>query len=208
LCDWLLVSAGLDGLDAAVADGKFGDILELRALVLGTIAEGLHRRLFDEEVRFHGLGKASRKKVRNAGKEAISVTINEFGFETKAEDFDDLVAGLNDITLKDRFVALASYAADAVPTVIEGFEDWPGLASKVRNYLAHWLLEADVAEVPSIDQRLLVFMSLPWVLRTVLLHRAGIDHIIMRDGYVENGEFPIYLANVRSTIARINAETE
>lgn len=202
-CDWLAVSAGLDGLDAAVADGKFGDVLELRPLVLGTIAEGLHRRLFQNQVRFEGLGPANRKTVRKAGKEAISAAINGFGFNTTPEDFNGLVGPLNDITLKDRLKSLSDYATEAVPTVVEAFDDWPGLAANVRNYIAHWLLKEDVAEVPSIDKRLLIYMSLPWVLRTVLLHRANIDQSVMREGYRENDEYPIYLANVRSTLARL-----
>lgn len=197
LCDWLPLSARLDGLDAAIADANFSDNLELRALTLGTIAEGLHRRLFDKDVRFKGLGKASRRAVRSTGKDAISASINGFGFDTVPEDFDDLLGGLNDVSLKDRMITLQNYAEEAVPTVVENIVNWPGLVANVRNYLAHWLLEEDVTHVPTVDERLLAFMSLPWVLRTVLLRQANVDQSLMRDGYSESGEFPIYLANMR-----------
>jgi len=156
---------------------------------------------FDEEIRFTGLSRAKRKTVRNAGKKAISAAINNCGFETTPDDFNDLVAALNDITFKERLTTLSKYATEAVPGVVEDFDDWPKLVASVRNYLAHWLLEEDVTEVPSTDQRLLVFLSLPWVLRTVLLHRAKLDHDIMREGYTESGEYPLYIAYVRSILA-------
>jgi len=70
-------SAKLDGLDAAIADDRLADILELRALVFGTIAEGLHRRQFDEKARYPDLTKAQKKAVRRAGKEAIAKALND-----------------------------------------------------------------------------------------------------------------------------------
>lgn len=201
LADWLPVSARLDGLDAAVADQRFPAILELQGLLLSTITEGLHRRLFDEEdVRFAGLQKPDARKVRKAGREAISKAMNDLGFETVPADFHGLVAPLNDFSFHQRLDSIKAVVDEAVPELLSDFSDWPSLVKKVRNQLAHWLLNDDEdAPSPTTDEKTLVFLSMPWVLRTLLLHRAAkIDGEAMRNGYDEKPEFPMFRANVRA----------
>ena len=116
------------------------------------------------------------------------------------EDFQDLIAGFNDVRARQRFETLKCCVDEAVPQVLDEFEDWPGLVKDTRNNLAHWLLEED-APRPSVDDKLLVWLSLPWVLRTVLLYRgAKLDTDLMREGYTQQAEYEMYLANVRSIL--------
>ena len=72
--------------------------------------------------------------------------------------------------------------------------------AQVRNFLAHWP-EDDKREPPSVDARLLANISLPWVLRTVLLRKADIDIDAIRQGYSEDSRFSIYRANLREILA-------
>jgi hypothetical protein len=201
LIDWLGVSATLEGLDAAIADDQLADILELRALVLGTIAEGLHRRLFDEKVRFPDLTKAQKKAVRRAGREAIAKALNDLGVGAAADDFTDLVAALNDMTARQRLADIKTAIDEAIPGLLEEFDDWPGLVKNTRDYLAHWLLGDDEGDYvpPSEDDKILVYMSLPWALRTLLLYRAAkLDVNLMQQGYAEKPEYEMFRANVRA----------
>jgi hypothetical protein len=195
------VSATLEGLDAAIADDQLADILELRALVLGTIAEGLHRRLFDEKVRFPDLTKAQKKAVRRAGREAIAKALNDLGVGAAPDDFTDLVAALNDMTARQRLADIKAVVDEAIPGLLEEFDDWPGLVKNTRDYLAHWLLGDDEDDYvpPSEDDKILVYMSLPWALRTLLLHRAAkLDVNLMQQGYAEKPEYEMFRANVRA----------
>jgi hypothetical protein len=202
LSNWLAVSATLDGLDAAVADAKLQDNLALQALVFGTIAEGLHRRLYsEEEVRFVGLTSTQGKAARLAGRNAVSEVLKNVGFNTQPEDFIDLLSPLNDRTFRQRLTSIRAVCLEAVPEVLQGFEDWPKLVKDVRNYLAHWLTEEDM-RIPTTNEILLVYLSLPWALRTFLLRKvARLDVGTMREGYAEKNEFLMYRANVRATIA-------
>jgi hypothetical protein len=203
LIDWLSVSATLEGLDAAVADDRVAEVLELRALVYGTIAEGLHRRLFDERASFSNLTKAPKKKVRKAGKEAIASALNELGETADPDDFTDLVAGLFDMTAKQRLADIKAVVDAAVPDLLDDFEDWPRLVKDTRDYLAHWLVGGDDDDYvpPSDDDKMLVYLSLPWALRTLLLYRAAkLDENIMREGYAEKPEYGIFQANVRAIL--------
>jgi hypothetical protein len=200
LVNWLGVSAKLDGLDAAIADDRLAAILELRALVLGTIAEGLHRRLFDEKGRFPNLTKAQKKAVRRVGKEAIAKALNDLEETAVADDFTDLVAALFHMTARQRLADIKAVVDEAMPGVLEEFDDWPGLVKDTRDYLAHWLLGDDDDYVPpSEDDKMLAYMSLPWALRTLLLYRAAkLDANLMRQRYGQKPEYEMYRANVRA----------
>jgi hypothetical protein len=200
IADWLAVSAKLNGLDAAIANEETGDILELRALVLGTMAEGLHRRLFTSEVRFPKLETAQRKAVRAAGKEALAQAVNGFGETAVPEDFKDIVGGFNDVRARQRLVSIKTAVDEAVPELLDQFADWPGLVKDTRNNLAHWLNGED-APMPTEDEKLLVYLSLPWALRTLLLYRgAKIDANFIREGYSQKDEYEMFRANVRAIL--------
>jgi hypothetical protein len=201
LSDWLATSATLDGLDAAAADAQLQDSLALQALVFGTIAEGLHRRLYDKEVRFVGLTPAQGRAARRAGREAVSKALNDADFNTKQEDFNDLLSPLNDVKFAQRLATIMAVVSEAIPEVLADFDDWPTLVKDVRNYLAHWLTEED-KRPPTTNEILVVYLSLPWAIRTFLLRRAArLDEGLMREGYREKNEFLMYCANVRATIA-------
>ena len=123
IADWLNVSSELDGLDAAIGDLQFGEILELRDLLLTTIAKGLHRRIFPKEKKYSSLNKTQRREVREAGMEALSNAINEFGLSSSPDDFEDLVKGFRDIKFIDRVASIKAAVDEAVPGVLDLFSD-------------------------------------------------------------------------------------
>lgn len=196
---WLELSSELDGLDSAIADSKWSPLLEPTTLSLGSIAEGLHRRLFPQSVRFPSLNKGNRKQVREAGQVAVSNEINKFELTTVPDDFQGLLAPLNDFTYKQRLEELQNVAEEAATGIVSPIADWPTLVSRVRNFLAHWPEEVKKSP-PTINERLLANLSLQWVLRIVLLRKAEVSIGAIQDGCGENDEYQLYLANIRAHV--------
>lgn len=105
------------------------------------------------------------------------------------------------MTARQRLADIKSAVDEAIPGLLEDFDDWPGLVKDTRDYLAHWLLDDDDHDYvpPSEDDKMLVYLSLPWVLRTLLLYRAAkLDSNLMRQGYSEKPEYEMFRANVRA----------
>jgi hypothetical protein len=123
--------------------------------------------------------------------------LSETGFSTSPEDFSGLVAPLNDFSFVQPLDAIKASVDEAIPGLLADFADWSTVVKRVRNHLAHWLVDGDDPP-PTTDEKVLVFESLPWVLRTLLLYRAaGLDVELMRAGYDQKPEYPMFRANVR-----------
>jgi hypothetical protein len=136
-----------------------------------------------------------------ADRDAIAKALNDLGVAAAPDDFTDLVAALNDMTARQRLADIKAAVDEAIPGLLEEFDDWPGLVKNTRDYLAHWLLGDDDDDYvpPSEDDKMLVYISLPWALRTLLLYRAAkLDANLMRQGYAEKPEYEMFRANVRA----------
>lgn len=199
IADWLAVSATMRGLDAAIADQQFPNILELRGLLLGSIAEGLHRRLFEEgTARFEGLSRADARKVRNAAKGAISAALQELGIHAEPDEFNGLVAPLNQFSFQQRLESIKAVIDEVMPDMLMDCPSWPTVIKNVRNEYAHWLLDDEDRKDATTEEKLLAYQSLPWVLRTLLLYRAmKIDAAVLREAYNEKDEYGILRAYIR-----------
>jgi hypothetical protein len=103
--------------------------------------------------------------------------------------------------MPQRLADIKAVVDEAIPGLLKEFDDWPGLVKNTRDYLAHWLLGDDEDDYvpPSEDDKFLVYMSLPWALRTLLLYRAAkLDVNLMQQGYAEKPEYEMFRANVRA----------
>ena len=92
---------------------------------------------------------------------------------------------------------LVEVAERAVPGIRASFSDWPDAVVKARNILVHHGTNPLKEFESFIDLLAALKYSLAWVLRTVLLDRAGIDHLAIQNGYRDWSAYRLHLANVR-----------
>ncbi|MEU2007204.1 HEPN domain-containing protein [Rhodococcus sp. NPDC019627] len=198
---WIRVSADLDGLAAVVANPPTGVAIQAEALTMASVAEGLHRRLFIGTKRFQSLGPAQRRTVRN---DAINAGVKAFeeasypDLEEARKALSDALGHLTDVSYLSRLEELEQEAVTVTPEVTAGFPDhtWAPLVVKTRNLLAHQLDTDKRGMLEKIDAMTLAAWSLPWVLRIVLLRRAGLEPEVIREYLVEFNPFQFYQANI------------
>ena len=108
------------------------------------------------------------------------------------------LAHINERTFRSRMQELVDVAEHAVPGITDSFKDWPGAVVHARNTLAHRGTQSLGDEFEAVLELLIAIRySLRWVLRTVLLDRAGIDPPTIQDGYRDSSAYGYHLANVR-----------
>jgi hypothetical protein len=109
-----------------------------------------------------------------------------------------LFPGTGKMSYRARLVQLEQAAVEVVPQVTAGFTNlpWAPLVLKTRNLLAHQLNDDKRGMLEKIDAMTLVAWSVPWVLRIVLLRRAGLDPEMIRARLAEFSAFQYYQANI------------
>ncbi|WP_374068745.1 HEPN domain-containing protein [Rhodococcus sp. CX] len=86
----------------------------------------------------------------------------------------------------------------AVREIVSDFSDWPSQVCSARNQLAHQAYTPEASSDGLLLLLIAVDYSLSWVLRTVLLRRAGIPDEVVRRCYENDARYGLYRANVRS----------
>ncbi|WP_041813244.1 HEPN domain-containing protein [Rhodococcus jostii] len=111
-----------------------------------------------------------------------------------------LFSGTGNMTYRARLEQLEQAAVEVVPQVTAGFTNLPWAPSvvKTRNLLAHQLDDDKREMLEKIDAMTLVAWSVPWVLRIVLLRRAGLDTETISARLADFNAFQYYRANVAS----------
>ncbi|WP_301851070.1 HEPN domain-containing protein [Rhodococcus pyridinivorans] len=198
---WIDVSRGLDGLASAVADPIDGAI-QAQALTMCAIAEGLHRRLYPVTSRFPGLSGNARDRVRRAARTAGAEMLEQKGFDREESEkvLNEALSHFDELSYRRRLEQLQESAECAVPEIVADFSDWPAQVCSARNQLAHQAYTSDAMSDGLLLLLIAVDYSLSWVLRTVLLRRAGIpDEVVLRC-YENDARYGLYRANVRSCL--------
>jgi hypothetical protein len=203
---WIDLRPMSDGLDAAALDELKGVTIQTQVLALSAIAEGLHRKLFSDPARAKRVPAVSKRisrQARDAARDAAVTELagDEFSDEDRAE-FGEAVsqalAHVNDRTFRSRMQDLVDIAQRAVPGITNSFTDWPAAVVMARNTLAHRGTPSLGGEFEAfIDLLIALKHSLRWVLRTVLLDRAGIDPSTIQAGYKDSSAYGLHLANVK-----------
>lgn len=187
LAVWLDRAHVLGSLPAGVASLWETDLaVETQVLILTTIAEGLHRALHPEALRYTPeIGKTiqtvASNSVRNVAIDAAQAVssylshVHEVGYGTRLQDF-------------------AVRAEELVPGITGDPTRWKKLVYETRNKYAHqpsteWLDEADI------DRVLTVAQSLGWVLRLLLLDQAGLDAGLIAHRFRNSQSFGFFLSN-------------
>lgn len=203
---WIDLRTVSDGLDAAVVDELNGVAIQTQVLALSAVAEGLHRKLFSDSARAKRVPAISKEictQACNAARDAAVAAVagDQFTNDERAEfgqAVTEALAHVNERTFRSRMQELVGVAERAVPGITESFKNWPDAVVHARNTLAHRATHSlgDEFEA-SLELLIAVEYSLRWVLRTVLLHRAGIDSAAIQNGYKESSAYRYHLANVR-----------
>ncbi len=203
---WLDKVPLLGPLPAVVADlTKAQSIsLDTQALLLATTAEGLHRRLYPGDLRFHEdaeLNSDVAERVRAAAAQAVDPIHADAG-----KAVDGLLGHVGDVGYAKRLERLAQVAKAAAPEVTGRTSRWKNLAYEVRNEYAH-RIKASFLEDTDIDDRLTVTFSLRWLLTTVLLLQGGIDPAVLHERLAAHEQYQRFLADAQVWCPKIYASS-
>lgn len=210
---WIDLRQRSDALDAAVIDDLGGVAIQTAVLTLAAVAEGLHRRLFDEKKRVPALSKGDLVRARRAARAAAADRVAELDrsdreplkpadiLEFKSA-MSDAFAFINDQTFRTRMTDLANRAQEALPNIVSAFADWPRAVHEARNLLVHQGTQRHNETIDQFyDLVIALSYSLGWVLRTVLLLEAGFDAATLQRAYQDSSRYNHHLANVRNLLA-------
>ncbi|NYJ03839.1 hypothetical protein GGQ55_000117 [Geodermatophilus daqingensis] len=189
LAHWLDRVELLGPLPPVVVRMLDGDnTLEAQVLELATVAEGLHRRLRPDTLRFPvEVGAAVRAAAVDA---AASI-------EPAARDaVKGFLTFVHEPGYAQRLKELAEMAELVAPGITGKTSKWRVHVYEARNDFAHrsrqgWLDEAEI------DRYLAVAVSLRWLLRAVLLDQAGLSHEHLRQRFRTYGPYQLFLSQAR-----------
>lgn len=210
---WIDFRTRSGALDAAAIDNGHGATIQTEVLTLAAVAEGLHRRLFDQKKRVSALSTADVAHARRAARGAALDRLRELDrgdreclTERDLAEFtlamNDAFSFVNDLTFRSRMAELADVAKSAIPNIVEEFADWPAAVKDARNILAHHGTQPPGETLDQLHDLLIALgYSIAWVLRTVLLVEAGFDGATLRDAYSNFSRYTHHIANVRNLLA-------
>jgi len=199
LATWLDRAQVLGPLPAGIASVWETDMaVETQVLILTTIAEGLHRALHPEVLRFtpeygktiQTVATEAVREIDSDAADAVSghlAQVHEVGYGTRLRDF-------------------AGRAEELVPGITGDPKGWKNLVYATRNKYAHqpsteWLEEADI------DRVLTVTQSLRWVLRLILLDQAGLDPGLIAERFQVSQSYSFFLSDAAEWQPRIYPKT-
>jgi len=199
LARWLDRANVLGSLPAGVASVSEGSLaVETQVLILTTIAEGLHRALHPDRVRFtpeHG------KVVQNTATAAV----HEID-PAAAKAVNGFLNHVHELGYGTRLQQLATRAEQLVPGITGQSNRWKNLVYDARNEYAHkpsteWMSEADI------DRAVTVAESLRWVLRLLLLDQAGLDSRLLATSFRDSQRYRFFLRDAADWQPTIYADT-
>ncbi|RIS51807.1 HEPN domain-containing protein [Mycobacteroides abscessus] len=210
---WIDFRRTTDGLDAAAIDQLTGVAIQTEVLALAAIAEGLHQRIYDADKRIPALSANDTQQARRAARQAAlekvkqidrtgreSLTPADLAEFTQA--MNDSFSFINKPTYRSRMTDFAAEAQTIIPGIVGAFNDWPAAVKNMRNILAHNGTEPYSETVDQFHDVLIALSySIPWVLRTVLLARAGFDPATLQEAYELSSQYNLHAANTRSLLA-------
>ncbi|WP_079261814.1 HEPN domain-containing protein [Mycobacteroides abscessus] len=209
---WIDFQRITDGLDTAAIDRLPGVAIQTEVLALAAIAEGLHQRIYDADSRIPALSRSDMQQARRAarkaalekvrqidrtGREPLSpADLTEFG-----QAMNDSFSFINKPTYRSRMADFVAEAQSIIPGIVGAFNDWPAAVKDIRNILAHQGTELHSETLDQFHDVLIALSySIPWVLRTVLLARAGFDPATLREAYELSSQYNLHLANTRNLL--------
>lgn len=203
---WLDKASLLGPLPAVVTDLAQAPAISLdtQALLLATVAEGLHRRLYPGDLRFHEnreLNAEVADRVQAAGAEAAGLVRPD----AKAA-VNGLLSHVGDPGYAGRLKRLAGVAEVAAPGVTGRTSRWKTLVSDIRNEYAHRIGDGFLDD-RDIDNRMTVVFSLRWLLTVVLLLQSDVDASVLRTRLTSHENYQRFLADAQVWCPKIYPPT-
>lgn len=196
LAKFLDLSNQLNPLAPVVADASSGlqrSTVETQVLELTTVAEGLHRSIYTEDLR---LSPEEAERIRGSVTTALA---SEPERHTKI--VQGLLQHLESPNYKTRLNRLASVAETLMPGVSGNKNEWVKRVDKARNAFAHRaqgpLSREDVDEYYAISQ------SMRWVLIAVFLVNSGVSVEDCSARIQENSRYRQFLRNMNSSLPSV-----
>ncbi|OBI14919.1 hypothetical protein A5712_29790 [Mycobacterium sp. E2327] len=210
---WIDLRKRTDALDAAAIDKLDGVAIQTEVLTLAAVAEGLHWRLFDGKKRVPALSDSDLKQARRAARRAALDRLSELDRSPRPpladhdrvefeKAMNDAFSFINEPTFRSRMSDLVIDAQLAIPNIVAAFADWPSAVKGARNTLAHRGTEPHSESVDQFyDLLIALSYSIPWVLRTVLLNRAGFNPPTLQEAYGLSSAYNHHVTNTRHLLA-------
>ncbi|KAB1118863.1 hypothetical protein F6X54_01415 [Micromonospora aurantiaca] len=184
---WLERADQLGALVHIVGDIFAGSkaTIETQLLQLAAAAEGIHRRLYDDTPR---LNSTEVDLARTTVKEAIRDLPAHI-----REAIKQNTAHISDPTFAQRLVRLSDEARRLLPEVTGTHPAiWARYVKNVRNSYAHQLTDED--RRPTLDEQVVLWLSLKWLLVTLLLASVGVQKEIIDKRIGDSENYQRFLA--------------
>jgi len=205
LAKWIPLNDKLDGLAWAVARTT-EDVSEVRVLVATSLVEGLHRRLPYQQSKFPDVKKPVTSRILNAGRAAAGLQADAEGLVRKK--VTDTIVFFTEVSFRARATDIVAEVCAAVPEIAESVADLPGRQSSARNEMAHQRPpdeEKDPLEIRYLRWKVIANVT-PWLLRGLLLLRAGIEPNVLHDRYLAYRRFAFFRANTAKHVKELGWE--
>ena len=193
--EWIALNDTLDGLSAAVAHKNTGPLQEA-VLIVASLVEGLHRRLGYRQLRFPSTPKEDLRRIEKAARQSAGTEAELLG-NIDRRSSENAVVFLREIGFRTRVADVVDEVCAVVPEIVESVPDFTKLLYKARNELAHHSV-ADEQDDP-FEVRVLRWIVAStvthWLLRCLLLLRAGIAPETLRHHILEFQRFQMFRAN-------------
>jgi hypothetical protein len=203
--NWIALNDRLDGLASGVYELGEGTV-QSQVLVDTSLVEGLHRRLPYEQSQFPTASGGACDRVKKAARNAAAgQAAAENGMDPSLvrTAVKDSVCHFEDVGYRTRAQNITDEVTRAVPELAESIPDLAAKLTVTRNDIAHRLVVNDEKEplADQIDRWAVISFITPWLLRLLLLLRAGIEPDTLREACLESNRFGFVRANV-AAIAR------
>jgi hypothetical protein len=211
---WIDVRKRTRGLDAAAIAKLVGVAVQTEVLTLAAVAEGLHRKLFDDKKRVPVLNESDVRQARRAARKAALDSVRDADRSGRSaltdadiadfeEAINDAFSFINEPTFRWRMSDLIQDAQSSIPNIAVNFRDWPGAVKHARNALAHEGTEPSrEPEDQFVELLIALSYSIAWVLRTVLLKLARFDAPTLQEAYADSSAYNHHITNTRYLLAR------
>lgn len=204
---WIALHTRLDGLTWVVARHMTGAV-QARVLLLMPLVEGFHRRLPFEQSKFPAASRSALNGIKRAARQAAATkarTSLNVDPEQVHKAVSDALSHLEDVDYLERARVLVTEVCTVVPEIAESLTYLPERMTKVRNELAHQLLPADEAEPLKIRalEWLVISNVAAWLLRALVLLRAGMDPQQLRERFLRFERFRFFRANTKQHVREL-----
>jgi ApeA N-terminal domain 1/Apea-like HEPN len=207
---WIALNDKLDGLAQVVANPKTGTLQE-RVLVATPLVEGLHRRLPYQHLKFPSASKNALDRIEQVARRAArekAETEQNLDPEEVREAVMNAVSHFEDVDYLQRAADVVTEVCGVVPEIAESVADLPRRLTEARNELAHHLVPDE--EKDPLAMRVLRWIVIsnvtPWLLRCLLLLRAGIEPQVLRQRLLMYQRFWFFRANTAQHVKELGWE--